>query len=63
MTVTPLLTMREVAARLGSTPRAALHYIHRKRDPLPAIRLGERGAYRVHPAALDAWLDRQAVTE
>ena len=62
MTVTPLLTMRQVAERLGSTPRAALHYIHRKRDPLPAIRLGERGAYRVDPAALDAWLDRQAVT-
>ena len=62
MTVAPLLTMRQVAERLGSTPRAALHYIHRKRDPLPAVRLGERGAYRVHPDALAEWLDRQAVT-
>ena len=57
-----MLTMKQVAERLGyDNPTAAYHLIHRKRDPLPAVRLGMRGGYRVDESELHAWLKRQAV--
>lgn len=57
-----MLTMKQVAERLGyDNPGAAYHLIHRKRDPLPAVRLGMRGGYRVDESELHAWIKRQAV--
>ena len=57
-----MLTMKQVAARLGyDHPQSAYHLLHRAHDPLPAVRLGARGGYRVDESELHAWVKRQAV--
>jgi excisionase family DNA binding protein len=52
----PLLTVPEVAAELGTSPRHVYRLIGEAR--LPAVRLSER-RLRVPRAALDAWLQVQ----
>lgn len=56
-----MLTMKQVAERLQVSHTGVYARIHRTRDPLPAVRLGMRGGYRVEPDALAAWIKRQAV--
>lgn len=51
-----LLDTSTVAELLACSPRTVLNLI--TRGHLPAVRLGTSGAYRVHPDALNAFLER-----
>lgn len=51
------LTTKQAGERLGMSRRAVLHYVHRDKDPIPAIPLGR--AYRIDPDDLEAWIQRQ----
>ena len=53
----PLLTARQVADRLGVTPRTVLRWT--RRGELPAIRL-PGGALRYDQHDLDGWLEQRA---
>lgn len=50
----PLLTLAEVAAHCRVSTKTVLRAI--RSGALRAVRLGTRGAYRVDPAAMDAWI-------
>ncbi|HEX8157850.1 MAG TPA: helix-turn-helix domain-containing protein [Solirubrobacteraceae bacterium] len=50
----PLLTPAEVAAHCRVSTKTVLRAI--RSGALRAARLGTRGAYRVEPAAVDAWI-------
>jgi excisionase family DNA binding protein len=55
--MSPLLTAREVAERLGVSPETVLRWT--RRGELPAVRL-PGGAIRYRPDELDAWLEARA---
>jgi len=50
-----LLTPADVAERCQISTKTVLRAIHRGR--LRASRLGEHGAYRMHDADVDAWIE------
>ena len=50
-----LLTPADVAERCQISTKTVLRAIHRGR--LRASRLGEHGAYRMHAADVDAWIE------
>lgn len=52
----PLLTPAEVAAHCRVSTKTVLRAI--RSSALRAARLGTRGAFRVEPAAVDAWIAR-----
>ena len=52
-----LLTPADVAERCQISTKTVLRAIHRGR--LRASRLGEHGAYRMHAADVDAWIEAQ----
>lgn len=54
-----LMTVREVAERCRVHAKTVMRAI--ARGELRAVRLGERGAYRIRPTDLEAWLDERAV--
>jgi excisionase family DNA binding protein len=54
-----LLTVAEVADRCRVHPKTVMRAI--ARGELEALRLGERGAYRIRPEDLDSWLDARVV--
>lgn len=56
----PLLTASDVAALCQVSLKTVMRAI--KSGDLRAARLGKRGALRICPADVDAWLDRSAVT-
>ena len=55
-----LLTPADVAERCQISAKTVLRAIHRGR--LRASRLGERGAYRMRAADVDAWIEASVVT-
>ena len=54
-----LLTPADVAERCQISAKSVLRAIHR--GQLRAYRLGERGAFRLREADVDAWLERSVV--
>ena len=54
-----LLTPADVAERCQISTKTVLRAIHRGR--LRASRLGEHGAYRMHAADVDAWIEASAL--
>ncbi len=55
------LTVEETAALLRVTPETVRSYIARKKDPLPAVRLGRE--YRILKTDLDQWLRQRKNTQ
>lgn len=54
-----MLTVAEVAESCRVHAKTVMRAI--ARGELLAVRLGERGAYRIRPADLDAWIDARVV--
>jgi excisionase family DNA binding protein len=54
-----LLTPADVAERCQISTKTVLRAIHR--GQLRATRLGERSAYRMHAADVDAWIEANVV--
>jgi excisionase family DNA binding protein len=55
----PLLTASDVTALCQVSPKTVMRAI--KAGDLRAARLGKRGALRISPEDVDAWLDRNTV--
>ncbi len=53
----PYLTPDEIATRLKVTAETVRGYITRKKDPLPAYKLGRE--YRVLTTDFEAWMSRR----
>jgi excisionase family DNA binding protein len=56
--VTVLLTIDQVAAQLQVHPRTVMRAISKR--GLRAHQVAGRGSWRVHPEALEAWLEARA---
>ena len=56
----PLLTPSDVAALCQVSPKTVMRAI--RSGDLRAARLGKRGAFRISPEDVDAWLSRNEVT-
>lgn len=57
----PTLTVEEVAAILRVTEETVRSYITRKKDPLPAYKLGRE--YRIPKARFEKWLQDRLNTQ
>lgn len=57
----PLLTPKEVAARLGVTVETVWHYIQTGVLPAFDLSMGTRPTYRIQPADLENFLTNRAV--
>jgi excisionase family DNA binding protein len=55
------LTVEEVAAILRVGVETVRSYISRKKDPLPAYKLGRE--YRIHKAEFEKWMQNRKNTQ